>query len=111
MSTVYCLLSFPLFAFAGDPSTLTVFKPSANAGLNLTTLANKFSGLANVVIPFLIGVAFVVIVWGIFKYITHAGDSEQVAKGRMAILYGIIALFLMLSFWGFVTMIHTSLFE
>ncbi len=109
LSTFYLLLSFPLLAFAQTPD-LTVFTDTST-DLNFTTLANKFSGIANTIIPFLIGVAFVIIVWGIFKYILHAGDSEQVAKGRMYIVYGVIALFLMLSFWGFVTMIHTSLFE
>ncbi len=107
-ATFYVLLTFPLAAFA-DTHTITVFTDTST-DLNFTTLANKFSGIANVIIPFLIGVAFVIIVWGIFKYILHAGDSEQVAKGRMYIVYGVIALFLMLSFWGFVTMIHTSLF-
>ena len=102
------LLLVPVAVLATDPN-LTVFT-NTNPNLNITTLANKFSGIANVIIPFLIGVAFVVIVWGIFKYILHAGDSEQVAKGRMYIVYGVVALFLMLSFWGFVTIIHTSSF-
>ncbi len=109
LTTYYLLLTFPLLAFADTPD-LTIFT-NTNPNLNISTLANKFSGIANTIIPFLIGIAFVIIVWGIFKYILHAGDSEQVAKGRMYIVYGVIALFLMLSFWGFVTMIHTSLFE
>ena len=66
-------------------------------------------GISNSFIPFLIGVAFVVIVWGIFKYVMHAGDSEKVAEGRRSVVYGILALFLMLSFCGFVMIIARSL--
>ncbi len=107
LSALYLLLSFPLLASAQAP-TITVFTETST-DLNFTTLVNKLSGIANVIIPFLIGIAFVIIVWSIFTYITHAGDAEKVAKARMSILYGILALFMMLSFWGFVMIIHTSL--
>ena len=105
-STFYVFLASPLFAGA---QTIRVFD-TPNKNLNFTRLANKLSDIANYVIPFLIGVAFVVIIWGIFRYVRSAGDTEQVAKARLYVIYGIIALFLMLSFWGFVMIISNSLF-
>ena len=98
----------PLTASA-QQSPIRIFN-TPNASLNFTTFANKLVGISNSIIPFLIGVAFVVIVWGIFKYVMHAGDSEKVAEGRRSVVYGILALFLMLSFWGFVMIIAKSLF-
>lgn len=97
----------PLLASAN--TTITVFN-TPNPNLNFTSLVNKLSDIANAIIPFLIGAALVLIIWGIFNYVRNAGDSEKVAEGRRVIIYGIIALFLMLSFWGFVILIKNSLF-
>lgn len=90
-------------------SHISVFKPTSTT-LNFTTLAQKLGDIANSVIPFLIAVAFFAIIWGIFRYVRSAGDSEKVAEGRRVVIWGVVALFLMLSFWGFVMMIKTSLF-
>lgn len=105
---VTCYLFFLAPAVASAQYTITIFD-TPSEDLNFTVFANKLVGIANAVIPFLIGVAFVVILWGIFKYIRNAGDSEKVAEGRKAVVYGVIALFLMLSFWGFVMLITKSL--
>ena len=88
---------------------ITIYDRPRN-DLNFATISNTFSDVANAVIPFLIGVAFVAVIWGIFKYVMSAGDAEKVAQGRMMIIYSILALFLMLSFWGFVTIISKTLF-
>lgn len=93
-------------ASAQDP--IHIFD-TPDRSLTFAKLADKIGGIANAVIPFLIGVAFVAIIWGIFKYILHAGDAEKVAEGRKMVIYGIVALFLMLSFWGFVMIITKSL--
>lgn len=91
-----------------DP--LQIFQPSATT-ITFTSLANKFGGIANAVIPFLIGLAIVLMIWGIFKYVSAAGDAEKIAEGRKTTVYGIVALFIMLAFWGFVQIIKRSLFE
>lgn len=102
-----CYWYWPLFALAAEP--IEIFT-APSADLNFGVIATKFSVIANAVIPFLIGVAVVAIVWGIFTYIKSAGDTEKIAKGRETIIYGIIGLFIMLAFWGFVTAVKNSLF-
>lgn len=77
---------------------------------NFTDLAGKVGEMANLIIPFLIGIAFVAILWGIAKYLRSAGDTEKVAEGRRVVIWGTIALFMMLTFWGFVTVVKNSLF-
>lgn len=96
-------------AFAQE-LTLTVFEPAKTTVLTFTTFANKIKDIANSVIPFLIGLAIALMVFGIFRYIAAAGDTEKIAEGRKTILYGIVAVFLMLSFWGLVQIIHKSIF-
>ncbi len=89
---------------------LSVFKPAAGNTLNFTTLAQKLGDIANLVIPFLISIAFFAILFGIAKYIRSAGNEEKVAEGRRVVIWGVVALFVMLSFWGFVLLIKKSLF-
>ena len=97
---------FPLLSFAQPIRVFT----TPNQDLNFLSFAQKLSDIANTIIPFLIGVAFVFVILGIFKYVRQAGDAEKVAEGRRMFVYGVVALFLMLSFWGFVMIIKTSLF-
>ncbi len=92
---------------SADP--IEIFKTPATS-LNFTTLSQKLADQANIVIPFLVAVAFVAVLFGIFKYIRSAGDAEKVAEGRKVVIWGVVALFLMLSFWGFVMIIKTTLF-
>ena len=106
-----CALFLPHFASAAfeffDPLT----NPKTKA--NLPTLAfsvNVVIGLINRIIPFLIGVAFVLVLAGILKYVAAGGDNEKIAEGRRVIIWGVLILFVMLSFWGLVTVVCTSLF-
>ena len=101
----------PLLASAQNPIAIfDTSSPGFNKTLNFTGFANKLGGVANSVIPFLIGVAVVAIIWGIFRYIAAGSDAERIAEGRKTIIYGIGAIFLMLSFWGLVLVIKNSLF-
>ncbi|MBI1974980.1 MAG: hypothetical protein HYS57_01310 [Parcubacteria group bacterium] len=89
----------PLKPKTGPPKTVT-----------LASSVNVVIGLINRVIPFLIGVAFVLVLAGILKYVAAGGDNEKIAEGRRVIIWGVLILFVMLSFWGLVTVVCTSLF-
>ena len=39
---------------------------------------------------------------GVIKYLVNSEDSTKRAEGRNFMIYGIIAIFVMISFWGFV---------
>jgi uncharacterized membrane protein YidH (DUF202 family) len=92
------------------PYHISVFKPAAATTLNFKVLAGKLGDIANLVIPFLIAIAFFSILWGIFRYIRSAGDEEKVAEGRRVVIWGVVALFLMFSFWGLVLLVKRSIF-
>lgn len=54
------------------------------------------------VIPFLFGLALVIFLAGIVKFV-KAGDNEEAREaGRGLMIFGIISLFVMMSVWGFV---------
>ncbi len=71
----------------------------------LKTLLRSFSGLINTAITIIFGLALVFFFWGIGQFILHAGDQKMRDEGKKKIMWGVIALFVMVSIWGIVTFI------
>ena len=87
-------LALPLVAFAqGTLQPVQVLLVSIG---NLVSLA----------IPILIGVAMIVLIWGIIQYIRKPDDT---AKGRQTIIAGIIGLFVIISIWGIIHLAQNAL--
>ena len=92
--------------------------PAATFFLPLVALAQatfedtlgRISGFLNQIIPFLILIATVLFLWGVVRYITAGGDEEKIKEGRNMIIYGIIALAVMIGVWGFVNIVLTFIF-
>lgn len=65
-------------------------------GTTFATLVNSLIGIINIIIPVLVAAAIVFLFIGIIKYIYRAGG-----KGNGdAILWSLIAIFVLLSTWG-----------
>lgn len=75
------------------------------AGQTVFTLLARLRGVLDALIPFIIGLAMFVIVWGIFQYVVHAAEEEKRAEAKRFITYGIIGVFFMISIWGFVVIL------
>ena len=58
--------------------------------------------IKNSVIPLLITLAVASFIWGIIQYFLNADNEEKRKKGKAYILWGLIALFVMVSIWGLV---------
>ncbi len=67
---------------------------------NLMNFVNNFSTVLNVVIPFVAGLGFFGFLIGVLKYVGAGGDEERLGKAKQLILYGLIGLLVMFSFWG-----------
>ena len=63
----------------------------------------------DVLVPVLFAVAFIVFIYGVAKaYIFSGGDSEAVSQGHRLILWGLIALVVMISLWGLVNVVANT---
>jgi len=61
------------------------------------------------VIPFIFALAVVMFIWGIVKYfILNADEEKKRAEGKQFMIWGIIALAVMLSVWGLVGILKTT---
>ena len=72
-------------------------------------LLQYLMALMNTIVPFLVSLAVFVIIYGIFTYIRHAGEEEKRSEARMFILWGVLAVFAMLSIWGLISVLVNSL--
>ena len=50
----------------------------------------------------LIGIALVLFLWGIVKYVAQRGDESKAAEGAKMMSYGILILFVMFTVWGLI---------
>jgi hypothetical protein len=96
LSSLAVLLA-PFVAFAQAPAT-----PVATRGLDdvLATVSN----LIGLVVPILIALAVVFFFYGLATYILKAGEEKS--KGLNIMIWGIIAIFVMVSVWGLVRLVQ-----
>jgi hypothetical protein len=52
--------------------------------------------------PFIIGLAVFIIIWGVFRMISGAGDDTQRAEAQKLVFWGVVGIFIMISIWGLV---------
>jgi len=77
-----------------------------------TTLPGVIQGvisfLNSYVLPLIVGIAIIYFMYGVLTYIRAAGDEEKRKEGRNMMIYGIIAIAVMLSVVGLVSVLTTS---
>lgn len=78
--------------------------PNLLFAIDFTMKGSSFKGvilyvvsIINVVIPILVSVAFIVFFWGLSKFVIGADNDAEVKKGKEFMLWGILALFILIS--------------
>lgn len=81
--------------------------PTAGAFQNL--LSNILTFTNTVLIPFIIGIGFLVFVWGMFKYFIVGGANDDAKEqGKSLMIYATLGFILIIVFWGIVNLLATS---
>lgn len=65
-------------------------------------------GLLNAVVPMLIAAAVAFFLWSVLKYINSGDNAEARTQARALMVYGVIAIFVMVSLWGFVNVLKDT---
>ena len=79
--------------------TLPLVSSAATTG-GLSDLLSNLQSWVNSLIPILMTLALAAFFWGLVKYIMSAGDEEKASSGKGIMIWGVIALFVMVSIWG-----------
>lgn len=98
---IYTALSFaPVLALAQSGATTVG---------NLSSLTTQIGSLISKFIPILFAIALIYFFWGLVEYIRAAGDPKKAAEGKSIMIYGIIAIAVMVSIYGLVAWLQTTL--
>ncbi|OHB10712.1 MAG: hypothetical protein A3G05_00975 [Candidatus Zambryskibacteria bacterium RIFCSPLOWO2_12_FULL_45_14] len=76
---------------------------------NLETLVRSIGRLVDIALPIVVGIALLAFFWGLVKYIFAQGNEESKADAKKIMLWGVIALFVMVAVWGLVQFIGNAL--
>ncbi len=75
-----------------------------------TYIVELISFLNNVLIPFILGIAFLIFVINVFRFfILGATNQDSQEKARRLAVYGVGAFVFILIFWGIVNLLTSSL--
>jgi hypothetical protein len=82
---------------------------SADAGPFQDLLENILEFTQTVLIPFILGIGFLVFVWGMFKYFIVGGANDDAKEqGKSLMVYATLGFLLILVFWGVVNLLAGS---
>ena len=87
---------------------------AAQTGINPTIVqgySTSITSLINgILVPLLISVAFIVFLWGVYRYFILGADNETEREtGKQFVLWGIIGFVVILSVWGIVGIVGGTL--
>src|SRR3989338_11387836 len=88
----------PAFAFAQGSPNLS----------NINQLVDAIGKIVALALPIVVGIALLVFFWGLVKFIFAQGSEEAKADAKKIMLWGLIALFVMVAVWGLVEFIGNS---
>jgi len=82
---------------------------TGDAGQFSELLSNILAFTNTVLIPFIIGIGFLVFVFGMFQYFIAGGaNDEKKEQGRSLMIYATLGFVLIIIFWGAVNLIASS---
>lgn len=99
-------VAMPLLAFAQAVQDQCVGPTGQNAG-TLNYILCKISFFISSIIPILITLGVIYFIWGVIQY-AIASDEEAKTRGRDMMIYGLIALLVIVSIWGLVAILQNT---
>ena len=76
---------------------------------NVETFFGSIGRIIGLLLPIVVALALLYFFWGLAKFILAAGDETARAEGKSIMIWGIVALFVMVSVWGLVTWVGEAL--
>lgn len=83
--------------------------PGVAAAAGAQDILKTVSDLLNMAVPIILTLAIIYFMWGLLQYILNSSDSTKQGAARNQMIYGIIAIAVMVSIWGLVGIIQSTL--
>jgi len=92
---------------SGFFAAMLVLPALASAATGFGFILGQASVILNLLIGILITIAIVVFFWGLIQYLVNVGEEKS--KGLQTMIWGIVAIFVMVSIWGLVRILQSTL--
>ena len=91
--------------------TIGVLLPSFAFALvsGISDLIDMLIDYVSAIIPIFLSLAILTFFWGIIKFIAHTDDEKAREEGKRVMVWGMVAIFVMVSLWAIVGFIQESL--
>jgi hypothetical protein len=76
---------------------------------NFSQLLLSIGTIINTALPIIVALALLFFFYGLAKFILASGDEEARKQGKHIMIWGIVALFVMVSVWGLVAFLGQAL--
>lgn len=76
---------------------------------NFDTLLQSIGRVINGALPIIVTLALLFFFYGLARFILASGDEEARKNGKHIMIWGIVALFVMVSVWGLVAFLGQAL--
>lgn len=92
MAGIVALMCAPLVTFAAD----------------LQSILGTIGQLIGAATPIVVALALVYFFWGLGQLVLGSGDDKKRKDAIQIMIYGVIALFVMVSVWGIINVLQTT---
>lgn len=75
---------------------------------NLQGVFTIFGTIIGTIIPVIVALALLYFFWGLAKFILNADNEQARSDGKQIMVWGIIALFVIVSVWGLVAVLNRT---
>lgn len=82
---------------------------SAQQLRGVESLMRSIQRLVEIALPLVVALALLGFFWGLAKFIFNNGNEDKKEDGKRTMIWGVVALFVMVSVWGLVGFIGDSL--
>ncbi|MBI2048490.1 MAG: hypothetical protein HYT30_01015 [Parcubacteria group bacterium] len=89
-------------------SAVALIAPAIASAAGILDTIAVINRILGAVVPLLITVALIVFIWGLIQYLMKVGDEEKRKEGVQLMLWGVIAIFVMTSVWGLVSLLQNT---
>ncbi len=76
---------------------------------NVSDIVTSVGRIINICIPIVAALALLYFFYGLAQFILHSDDSDAQKEGKSRMIYGIVALFVIVAVWGLVGFIGDAL--
>ncbi len=90
---------------------IALFAPALAFAQDLTGVLSTLNVLVGAATPIVVALALVYFFWGLGNFILNSGNEEKRKSAIEIMIYGIIALFVMVSIWGIVNVLQSTFLQ